>query len=72
MKHLTPTALLLAALAISACNVNPPPAPEPVAGPPGTAGAQGNSGSTGNTGNTGDTGATGSGSTVIVTQPPRR
>ena len=72
------TSLMLATLALAACDRNPTvvvPTPVAVPGPAGATGATGGTGatgSTGSTGSTGDTGATGkagTGTTVIVTPP---
>jgi hypothetical protein len=68
MKRLILPALLIAAVALSACNVTAPGVLTGPAGPPGAQGNQGNpgeSGATGAVGNTGETGATG---TVIIRQ----
>jgi Collagen triple helix repeat (20 copies) len=62
MKYMIPSALLVLALGLSACNVTVPNAVPGPPGPQGAQGNQGNSGSTGavgNQGNAGDTGATG-------------
>ena len=62
MKNLMPSALLVLALGVSACNVTTPA----VSGPPGPAGAQGKQGNTGSTGAVGDQGNTGStGATAV-------
>lgn len=68
--------LMLATLALAACDRNPTvvnvPVPVAVPGPAGATGATGATGNTGSMGSTGDTGATGkagSGTTVIVTPP---
>lgn len=73
MKHYLLISVLLATLALAACDrqptvVNMPSTPGP-AGATGATGATGNTGSTGNTGDTGATGKSGSGTTVIVTPP---
>ncbi len=62
MKHLISSALLVAALGLSACNVS---APAVIAGPPGPPGAQGNQGNAGDTGATGAVGNQGNTATPV-------
>ena len=80
MKHLSLAVLLLATLALAACERAVVVAPTPVAvpgpagpqGTPGNTGAQGTQGNTGAQGMSGDQGATGKpgeGTTVIVVPP---
>ena len=76
MKRSLPIVVLLAGMALAACDRQPtvvtvPSAPGPAGatGATGATGSTGNTGSMGSTGDTGATGKTGSGTTIIVTPP---